>query len=190
MKRYAIIPTGNRPKEYLSVIESCKLAGVETITIATSKKAIAYSDGLCLYDDGLNISKWWNMGLEEIAGKENGDYLVAILNDDAILPSNWFDKMEKSISLGVSGASSPRSARGNKIAGYAFALSGKDNIRADENAVWWYTDDIIQRRCEMTNGFSLVYGLQVGNTYGNSSVERFQKQIDKDRLYYNEFYGG
>lgn len=192
MRKWAVIPTGNREEDYLSVIDWCKNHNIKTVTIATSTEAKEYSEGKVIFSNVLNISKWWNLGLEYIAEKEfynDDDYLVAILNDDAVLPDNWIEEMEEAIESGVSGAGTPRGLGSQKIAGWAFALNGRHDMRLDEKLVWWYGDDDIQRQCEEESGFKLIHGLSIGNKYANSSYDFMREQIEKDEAYYNQKWG-
>ncbi len=193
MRRFAVIPTGNRPEEYKLVIDWCRKHDVLPITIATSEEANKYAEGIHIRDDGLNISHWWNLGLEFISKAQiKEDHVIAILNDDVTLPDKWFEVIEQAISNNHwSGASGKRGNRNlyNKISGYAFALNGKDGIRADESFVWYYGDDDIQHQCEKLNGFGLLNNLPVKNKYAFTSEERFSKQIKKDRITYEKKYG-
>lgn len=192
MKRYAVIPTGNRKEDYLSVIEWCRENNCTPVTIATTEEAYEYSVGKTINSLDMNISKWWNIGLEWIADKEfnsDKDYIVAILNDDAVLPDNWFDEMEDTIKTGVSGAGTPRGIGSEKIAGWAFALNGRHDMRFDKNLIWWYGDDDIQKQCESESGFTLIHGLNVGNKYANSSYSFMLDQIKKDEQYFYKKWG-
>jgi len=191
MKRYAIIPTGNRQQDYLNVYLQCKENNIIPVTIATSALAVAYSQGKVIRENEVNISKWWNLGLNWIAEKQfdsDEDYVVYILNDDIELPRGWFDTLQYEIIRGNSGASGERTGSPEKIAGYAFALNGKHDMRFDENLHWYYGDDDIQHQCESEGGFSIVKNLKVINKYARSSEKALLEQIEKDKEYYQEKY--
>lgn len=191
MRRWAVIPTSSREKDYLEVVEWCKNHDVTTVTISTSEEADKYSVGKVIKNRELNISKWWNLGLDYIAEQEfetEEEYTVAVLNDDAIMPDDWFEKLERYISDGFSGASGYRFGTRLQISGYAFLLNGRHDIRADEELVWWFGDDSVARRCEEEGGFAYVSGIEVGNKYANSTSEVFSEQIAKDRERYFEKY--
>jgi len=185
-KIYAIIPTGSRPLEYSNVLNWCDKNNITSITIATSDQAKQYSKGITIESNDLNISKWWNMGLD-LAKSQNAD-IALILNDDVILPDNWLDQITEQLSKGYSGVSGNRQSSNSKIAGYAFGLNLKDNIRADENLVWWYGDDDIQKQCEAKNGFYIIPGLNVKNLYAFSTNHTFREQINKDSDYFYRKY--
>jgi len=184
MNIVAVIPTGNRPKEYQSVIDWCYDHNVTPITIATSEEADKYAVGAYISNRELNISKWWNLGIQRARQDFNPDYIL-VLNDDVQLPEGWLRQMVAAmLATGSSGASGQRGGK-NLISGYAFILDayGTD---ADENLVWWYGDDDIQRQCELADGFYIVPNIRVKNLYGNSSVSRFAEQIEKDRIFFEQ----
>lgn len=184
--KYAVIPTGSRPTEYANVIEWCTKNSVIPITITTSDEARKYATGITIDDDGLNISKWWNLGLDLAYSK--GADMVLVLNDDVVMPNNWLTPISKAIEQGASGASGERTSRNGKIAGFAFALNAKDGIRASEEFVWYHTDDFIQHACEEKHGFIIIKGLKVPNLYAFTSESMFLEQILKDRALYNAKY--
>lgn len=189
MRRWAVIPTGSRERDYLEVIEWCNKHNVTTVTISTSDEADKYSVGKVIKNRELNISKWWNLGLDYIADKEfdnQEQYAVAILNDDVILPDVWYDVMEYALNTGVSGASGQRFGTKELISGYAFVLQGRHDMRIDENLVWWWGDTDIEMQCRQESGFKIMHNLDVGNKYANSEVSRFSEQIEKDRVYFND----
>lgn len=181
---YAVIPTGNRPKEYKSVYDWCIKRNICTITIATSENSLGYVEGHTIISADLNISKWWNLGLKE--AYDNKADVVLVLNDDVALTDNWLERVLVALQ-GKSGASGARHR--TMIQGYAFALNGKDEIYADEDLVWYFTDDAVQRACENKNGFGLAQGLNVFNKYARSSESFMREQIERDRKKYEEKYG-
>ena len=192
MKRYAIIPTGNRAEEYISVYQWCCKNNVTPITICTSEEANLYAKGKKINDRTKNISYWWLLGLEYISEREfesDEDYIVFVLNDDVVLPIGWAESMETEITKEYSGASGKRWGNKDKISGYAFALNGRHDIRPDTDLVWYWTDNAIEFRCREEGGFSIVDGLNVGNKYARSSESMFSEQIAKDKITYINKYG-
>ena len=189
MKRYAVIPTGNREADYLNVIAWCKAHHFTTVTIATSPEAYDYSVGKVIVNNQLNISRWWNIGLDYIAEKmfaNDEEYIVAILNDDVILQDDWTEKLEPYIVQGNSGASGQRWGTKEKISGYAFLLNGRHDMRFDEKFVWYCGDDDMYQQCLTEGGFAIVKGLVVENKYARSSESLFSGQIEKDFTSYRE----
>lgn len=186
MKRYAVIPTGNRPEEYGNLVAYLESNDVSVLTVATTPEALNYAVGEIIRCDVKNIQMWWNLGIER--AYELGASIVAILNDDAILPDGWFEDMESAV-VGHSGASGMRFGNQQKISGYAFVLNPADLIKADERFIWWYGDDDIQRQCEEKNGFAFVPNLEVGNVFANSSYSSMKYEIMADRKSFHRKWG-
>lgn len=184
---YAVIPTGNRPNEYKSVVDWCASKGITTVTIATSHEATGYATGIVVRDNTLNISRWWNLGID-IAYQAKAEH-VFVLNDDIALPDDWALRIVEALDAGYSGASGERGTGHGLIQGYAFGLNGRQHIRADDKLVWWFGDDDIQKQCEQAGGFAIIPGMVVDNYYSNSSWVRFRQQIDMDRVYYTSKWG-
>lgn len=182
---YAVIPTGSRPAEYKYVIDWLNARGITPITIATSAEAHAYATGLVITDSTLNISRWWNLGID-LARKQKAEHIF-ILNDDVVLPDDWADLIVEALEGGYAGASGERGD--GLIQGYAFGLNGSVRIRADEELVWWYGDDDIQRQCEQAGGFAIIPGLTPGNRYAFVSSYSRKEQIALDKAYYKKKWG-
>jgi len=177
----AVIPTGSRASEYKSVIDWCTERNITPITIATSAAAEAYAEGLTISDDTLNISRWWNLGIDA-ARKQKAEYIF-ILNDDVVLPDGWDERIVEALEGGYAGASGERGA--GLIQGYAFGLNAKTKVRADEGLVWWYGDDDLQRQCEQAGGFLTIPGLEPVNRYAFISSASRREQIAMDKVFYN-----
>lgn len=182
---YAVIPTGSRPTEYDGVYQWCIRNNIIPVTIATSAPALAYAKGDVLATEIINISMWWNMGIK-FAHEHDAEYIL-ILNDDVNIPDGWLDAILERLRAGATGASGERGV--GLISGFAFGLNGSENVMADENLVWWYGDDDIQRQCNALGGFAIIPNLPVENYYANSSYSRFTQQIAKDRQYYEWKWG-
>lgn len=181
---YAVIPTGNRKAMYLSVYEWCIANGIVPITIATSAEAVGYGKRLTIAGEGMNISRWWNLGLRHAYSQPDCD-LVLVLNDDIIIPDGWLPAMIEGIQAGYTGVSNDRGANRNTIAGWAFALDPKQKVLADEQLVWWYGDDDIQRQCQALGGFGIIDSPAVENILANSSYSKMQAQTAIDSAYYH-----
>jgi glycosyltransferase involved in cell wall biosynthesis len=182
---YAVIPTGSRPDEYISVHDWCVSNGVIPITIATSPAAIGYAKRVVLAGEGLNISRWWNVGIKYALAQKDAE-IILVLNDDITLPDGWLEKIVEAIRAGYTGASTDRGPGRNTIAGYAFGLDAKQKVLADESLVWWYGDDDIQRQCEALGGFGIIEADGVTNKYANSSYSKMEHQIQLDRATYEK----
>lgn len=180
----AVIPTGNREREYKTVYEWCIRNHVTPITIATSDTSFEYAKGITLQSHELNISKWWNIGMDK--ADELGAETILVLNDDVTLPNYWLQSILNELSKGYSGVSGERYRGSNKIAGFAFVLNAKDGIRANEELKWYHGDDHIQNDCNALNGFKIIPNLRVPNKYARSSEALFPEQIKKDTELYKK----
>jgi len=192
-KRFAVIPTHDRPEEF----ETCYAAirpqvdhlvvichGEEAWNYVGNRRAVrtAYKP-----EGRANISAMWNLGIEcaEFLGFP---YDIAILNDDAIPAPHWFSTiMGRMHSEEANGASERRGPGRDLIAGWAFMLNGDAGIRADERFSWWYGDDDIQRQAEP---WCFVEGITTPNTHAmtTSRSPEARAQIALDRAAFEAKY--
>ena len=182
---YAVIPSNGRP-----VLDECLAAigdQVDTVILignnwqrptgVGSYGAFVTND----YDDGdCNISRWWNHGLDAAARlaafQECSEWNVAVLNDDAIIPSGWVEMLGAAMRRTPAVLAYPDQAGGSaeilhteaapvplsqRITGYAFMLRGEAGLRADESLVWWFGDDSIDWEARERGGALLVPGIPV-----------------------------
>lgn len=182
---YAVIPTGDRKEMYLSIYQWCIDKGITPITIATSAVALSYAKHLTIAGEGMNISRWWNLGLKHAYSQPDCEF-VLVLNDDIIIPDGWLPAMIAAIEAGYTGASNDRAEGRNTISGWAFILDPKQKVLCDENLVWWYGDDDVQRQCEQLGGFGIIDSPPVENILANSTYSRMQAQTDLDAAYYRK----
>lgn len=192
MNRYAIIPSNGRDCLWQSldavepqvdrvfIIDTGKVMNNVPVTRNLSKVTIlAY-----LNPGPLNISRWWNLGLDEIDRRHRGlnhePYNVAIINDDAIVPLGWFDAVtawmtETGSVAGCSGTEQvvhrepvavPLHTR---MCGYAFVLAAA-GIRADVQFEWWAGDDDIDWTARTMGGMAMVRGFQVQHLHPNGQM--------------------
>lgn len=196
--RYAVIPTRDRPDQFAECLRAIwdQVDHVLVISHHADYVGHVHAESLSVipYDPDLpNISAMWNLGLLEAEMGAYGEpHDVAVLNDDAVVPPDWFDRITARMQQhDAAGASGPR---GNddtsaEIAGYAFIVAGERGIRADERLRWWYSDDAIQRRCETAGGFQIVPGVHVEHLYPNqSTVGELARISAEDRAVYEETY--
>lgn len=177
---------------YLAVIE----AGHERIRNQ-------YPDGVTVLPDnvgGLNISRWWNLGLiwaekmAQAAGEPAWD--VAIINDDVIVPPNWLCYVADDMrALGCKAACSGGGNNSvhiqrhagpvsvfSRLQGFAFVIAGESGLRADEELQWWYQDDKLGADAATAGGMVMYPGCHVQHLYPNGQVTgEMQVQIGLDR---------
>lgn len=204
MIRLGVIPTNGRecvfqaidallPQvNYLAVIE----AGNSRIKNTYPPGVIVLSD----HSDTLNISRWWNIGLnwaEKMAqASDEPMWDVAIINDDVIVPGTWLcyvadDMRSLGCKAGCSGGSgnsvTVHRAPGpisvfSRIQGFAFVIAGESGLRADEELQWWYQDDKLGADAAAAGGMVMFPGCSVTHLYPNSQMTpEMQVQIGLDR---------
>jgi hypothetical protein len=126
----------------------------------------------------VNISRWWNMGLDWIADATSGDHHALVLNADARIGVEGIAKLStvldktRSVMAGpdphLQGSNrihheteyGPRGLRW-RIPGYCFMLDSSAGLRADEQFRWWAGDDDLEWRARSAGGTALVGGIEV-----------------------------
>lgn len=108
IRRYALIPTHNRPEQLRSLVRSLvdQCDAIYIVDNASNPPVTADvfandklpSGGVLIIPDDEqppNLSRFWNVGLNAIAAGAHHMSLtkwdVAILNDDAVVPGGWYD---------------------------------------------------------------------------------------------------
>jgi hypothetical protein len=211
--RYAIIPTNGR--ECVTDCIDAILPQVDhVIAVCTAPqmrgKNSWYDQIHKLYMPGpINISHWWNWGLdavrisvEEDLDQRPAKWDVAILNDDVIVPEGWFDavagkmrelKAAAACSGGTTGMPILHTHAGpvplsTRMQGFAFIVAGESGLRADEQFRWYCGDDDLGWRAAGVGGMVMIPGFHVNHLYPNQQVtpemqeliaEDMQRFVDK-----------
>jgi hypothetical protein len=207
---YAVIPTYNKP-EKLSLLCS----------------SLDYLDGIVVVDNGEysvpreelpnnctvvsssvqppNLSLFWNSGLDivrslaRLGGAEKWD--VAILNDDAVIPSKyWYAQVAGALRNSSAAVACGVPQKGNKIlteqspwvlserlCGWAHISRGELGIRFDEDLKWWFGDTAYDKEARRAGGLLLVGQAYVINTDADVSTNAnstLQTQAGMDRQTY------
>jgi hypothetical protein len=161
------------------------------------------------YCDAVNISCWWNQGLEtvamlaEIEKKETWD--VAVINDDVIVPPGWFDAVAEGMRRFDCAAACSGAPAGvsdsilmtpvavpleTRMQGFAFMLAGEKGLRANEDLHWYFTDDYIDWESRKLGGMNMVGGYPVQHLYPNGQVTpEIHAQIARDAQTFVDIYG-
>lgn len=210
--RYAVIPTNGR--ECLTDCVDAIIKQVDrVIYVCTARQARGknswYDQVIKLNDEGpLNISRWWNQGLEFVTPKGHftpdvpTKWDVAIINDDVIVPEGWFDavagkmrdmRAAAACSGGAGGMPVLHTHAGpvsldTRMQGFAFVLAGESGLRADEQFRWYCGDDDLGWRAAAVGGMVMIPGFHVNHLYPNQQVtpemqgliaEDMQRFVDK-----------
>lgn len=192
--RYAIIPTNDRPclKDCLDAIAP---QVDRVIVIHTGDAEVEWTLGYgglhtATVDVGdVNISKWWNIGLElaeeerEETDHSAPEWDVAILNDDAIVPEGWFDAVSANMrayeaAAACSGAPytqlliepGPIAGISNPLTGFAFMLAGEKGLRANEDLHWYFSDNYIDWESRKLGGTLMMSGWPVQHLHANAQM--------------------
>lgn len=215
MRYYAVIPTKNtRPQWLWPLVEALQADGTEVIIVNNGDEITdpdVKPDVLLNIDMPVpNLSRMWNIGLDQAAARaqEAGEpeYIVAVLNDDLAVPAGFVQRLGNAILIGDFAAGFPDQNRVGRyvlpehgrvplhlrMCGYAFALRGSANLRADETLQWWYGDDDLDWRARDAGGVVCVNGLQVSHYDANGFTARtpeLHEQAGRDRATFQAKWG-
>jgi hypothetical protein len=162
-------------------------------------------------DPGINISAWWNRGLDHariLAGRLS-DYMpprwdVAILNDDAIVPEGWFTAVagkmrDMKAAAACSGGNGPMSVfhthpgpvgLDTRLQGFAFVVAGELGLRANESLKWYFTDDWMDWESRKLGGMVMIPGFHVEHLHPNGQLTpEIHAQIAQDAQTFVDIYG-
>lgn len=178
--RYAVITTHERREDFADCVRA--IAPQVDVVIAVqhnSTYAGVILDELgrdqwavCQYVTEVpNISEMWNRGLR-LAGDyaQETPYDVAVLNDDAIVPDDWFQRVTNAMRAQGAAAGCVKRKQDPRMSGYAFILASEAELYADEQFQWWYGDDDLQRRAELEGGVAFALGADVEHRHPNSTT--------------------
>lgn len=210
--RYAIVPTHNRPERLLSLVSSLGRQ-VDTIVVLDNASvppvdagALRKAAGVAVHvlyepEQPPHLSRYWNVMFDLVstlagaAGQERWD--VGVFNDDAIVPSGWFDMVSAGLrghataTVGHTATVPVHQAelvdaypypRAKRMCPWAFVVRGETQLRADESMRWWYFDDDFNRQAIDAGGVLAVPGPLVINANAvQSTVGVLAEQAEKDR---------
>lgn len=206
MRHYAVIPSGFRPEELRNLVTRLVADDVNVVIVDTGydRMRIAHPLVTVVQDHAQpkNIQRWWNMGLGlvyEWESQNEGaeEFIVAVLNDDVVVPAGFVQTLASAIEQTGAAAASPlpglssgammitgTGVYGYRMAGFAFALRGSLGLLADESFVWWYGDNDLDWQARQKGGVAHVGGAWEGfqHLYPNSTtVGELAEQANRDR---------
>lgn len=144
-------------------------------------------------DRALNISEWWNAGLDA-ASRMFGqpEWNVLIVNDDVIAPPDLAVVLGNALrqeGADLAWPPDPGGRRAGLITGWCFMLRGESGIRADPELRWYHGDDDIYLQARARGGVISVDGCQVIHRYPGGHDQLMREQIDKDADYFSRKWG-
>lgn len=116
---------------------------------------------------GINISHWWNLGLDFIEEKEAGErHHVLVLNADALIRPEGVARLSYALDTNPGYAiAHPKAGIGvdrvhrpgpygvqTRMTGWVFMLTSDVPMRADERFRWWCGDDDLEWRAAQEGG--------------------------------------
>lgn len=199
--RYVVIATHNRHTELAGLVASVTPDVNDVIIIDNAStphvnprelKKFAYNAGVTVIRDAEqppNLSRLWNVGLaaaQMLAALTTSDkYDVAILNDDAVVPVGWLDRVSRALRDNncAAACSDPHGNlrqtiikythdddSSNRMCGWAFMLRGELQLRADERFRWWWGDTDLDWQARHAGGLAIVPSHPVRNLFANEST--------------------
>lgn len=220
--RYAVVPTHNRPERLKALVASLG-AQANWIIVLDNASDIplhrwelagaavpATVDVLHDPEQPPHLSRFWNVLFDAVAkhataaGFETWD--VAVFNDDAVVPSGWFDVCQ-TVLRGHDSAVVAHTGtvpvhrhelvdaypypREKRMCPWAFVVRGEAGLRADESMRWWYFDDDFNRQAIDAGGVIAVPGPLVINADAvKSTVGVLEEQAGKDAVTFATKWGG
>lgn len=211
---FAIIPTNGRDC-FRRCLEAVYDQVDRVYVVEGGPDAKVLNDGFDDYDftiirePELNISRWWNLGLQLIANRARATNLakwnVVILNDDAIIHPQWVRTVEAAmrgmgVAAGCTGSPTPIPTLhtqpgpvglATRMQGFAFMLAGEKGVRANEQLKWYFSDDHVDWLSRQQGGMVCLPGNLVEHLYPDGQVTpEIQEQIARDAHTFTQYWNG
>lgn len=208
---FAIVPTNGRPcfKDCLLAIEP-QVDEVIVIEAGPSVTPVPWVEHPLLVDPELNISKWWNLGLQQIDTLTRlwgaVQWNVAILNDDTIVPAGWMEacssamRQENAAAACSGGTSIPHRVIHRepgpvglmtRMKGFAFVLAGEKGVRANEQLRWYFSDDHVDWMARRLGGMVMIPGFGVEHLQPNEQMgPELQATVPNDAAAFTAYWNG
>jgi len=197
---WAVVPSNGRSflRECLDALRP-QVDGI--VVVNNGESEFPGGDGIEVITDqspDINISRWWNMGIDAVASKGFGSWNTLVVNDDVIVPHNSVRTLSDNMRSCSAAIAFPNQHDGHRmlwrepgpvnlfwrLTGYCFMMRGERGLRLDEDLVWWYGDDDLDWRARTNGGSYLVPGCPVEHRAPNGSMlgrPELHVQAGKDR---------
>lgn len=204
---------GSRTREAEDLYESLGTPYDKRVLVTTLPDPVqTFSGSLHLYPDtDINISKWWTIGLDFIAGHYGPDDIwdVLVIETDARMTPETVDILRDHMRfldvvqagadwLHVLGDRPYHVRRDNaawtpegRMPGIATVIAGETGLRHDTEYRWWLADDDFEWQHRANGGTVLVGGLDIQHvgTQGPLTGERLQA-FEEDQIKFMAKWGG
>jgi hypothetical protein len=216
--RYAVVPTHNRPERLAALVGSLAKQTDHIVVLDNASDppvdwSVLASAALPATVEVLrdpqqppHLSRFWNVLFDHCAklatqrGPDSNGYLrwdVAVFNDDAIIPSGWFDACSTVLRGHLDAVVAHTGtvpihrhelvdaypySREKRMCPWAFVVAGEEGLRADESMRWWFFDDDFNRQAIDAGGVIAVPGPLVINANAvESTTGVLAEQAEQDR---------
>lgn len=179
---WAVVPSNGR--SYLRGCLDALAPQVDGIVIVANGSDPMPFEEICLpaivisdLDSDMNISRWWNMGIDVVSGMmaQDGQWNVLVVNDDVVVPHDFVSVLSSAMRSNTAAIAFPNQHDGHRslwrepgpvnlfwrITGYCFMMRGELGLRLDESMAWWASDDDLDWRARTQGGSYLVPGCPV-----------------------------
>jgi len=182
-----VIPTRGGRDNYINAIIAN--AGLPASHIIITTNSADYADAWTRTDATLivdlapiNIHRWWNTGINILAGK--GATYVTVLNDDVSITPDSITRMRDALER--EGATLAHPGQPGELVGCAWTLNVTHGIRCDERYQWWYGDNQLWQDAQ-TRGRGIIdvqgTGIEHHEPNLNTSLSRaLQALTEQDAL--------
>lgn len=206
--RFAVVPTHNRPDRLVALLASLSEQCDTIVVLDNASDPPVDLDSLELAakpakvqlirdpEQPPNLSRFWNV-LFDACAQPDGEWDVAVFNDDAVVPAGWYDTVSNALREHGSAVvahtgtvalhrpdlvDSIEYERHRRMCPWAFVVKGEAGLRSDESMRWWFFDDDFNRRAALAGGVLAVPGPLVMNALAvQSTVGVLAEQAEKDR---------
>ena len=200
-ERYVIVPTHNRPKWIVPLVESMAAQATAVLVLdnasdppvdeAALNAAVVYGGPVYVIRDEEqppHLSRFWNVMFDFCAKLADGApaWDVAVLNDDALVPFGWFEIVAEALRahptavVAHTGTERVRELRLlteltnealTRMCPHAFVIRGESGLRADESMRWWWFDTDLDWQARLTGGVLSVPGPRASNALASESTK-------------------
>lgn len=215
MSTWVLIPC-HRPRltELRASLVNLGMPAGRTVIVTTEPEPIGPTQiraaaVLCSPEPGINISRWWNLGLDWIAAQQTpGEpYEVLCMESDvridwptvtrlrtalrehglAMVGADWYGVAREPVEIRRDLV--PETVE-HRIPGVCMLVAGELGLRFDEQFRWWYADDDFEWQHRKAGGTGLVRDLTIKHGPGRPLTGERAEYAEVDRQRFVAKWGG